>query len=103
MIKDAPRIKKILGTDLEGFHVSLLFTDGYRGTVNLSDIFQKPTAEIVEEILRGNLFSRCFVESGALAWPNGLELCPYALRMQLETQRKRARHPGARKRKPRAA
>src|SRR5271170_7323040 len=85
MMKKAPHIKKILSADLEGYRVSLLFSDGFRGTVNLSDIFHK-RAEIVKEVLRGNLFERCFVESGALAWPNGLELCPYALRLEIEKE-----------------
>lgn len=33
-------------------------------------------------------FGRCFVESGDLAWPNGYELCPDALRLWVEAQSK---------------
>jgi hypothetical protein len=29
------------------------------------------------------MFPRCFVENGALAWPNGFELCPDVLRARL--------------------
>lgn len=102
-MKKAPHIKKILAADLEGYRVTLLFSDGFRGTVNLSDIFRK-RAEIVQEILRGNLFERCLVESGALAWPNGLELCPYALRLRIEEDPAAGENrPSAQKRRRRAA
>jgi len=29
-------------------------------------------------------FARAFIESGALAWPNGLELSPHALHLRLK-------------------
>jgi len=32
------------------------------------------------------MFDKCFVEMGALAWPNGFELCPDALRHWFELQ-----------------
>ena len=35
------------------------------------------------------MFERCFVEDGALAWPNGYELCP-DLRARLEKKRRPA-------------
>jgi len=64
-------------------------SDGFRGTVDLGRIFAAPKRKpLVVEILRGNLFERCFVESGALAWPNGFELCPDALRALITDQKK---------------
>jgi hypothetical protein len=82
-------IKRIIRTDPERFRVSLEFADGVRGTIDLGFIFQKPRGKpLVLEILRGALFGRCFVESGALAWPNGYELCPDALRNWLTGQRR---------------
>lgn len=74
------KIKKIRGIDAENFSVRLLFADGTAARVDLADIFsdgrKKP---LVAEILRGNMFDKCFVENGALAWPNGFELCPDTL------------------------
>jgi hypothetical protein len=38
-------------------------------------------ARIYEGLGRGGMFEKCLVELGALAWPNGFELCPDALKM----------------------
>ena len=72
-------IAKITAVDPDTFRVRLKYTDGFEGEVDLGDIFRKPKA-LAREIQRGSLFDRCFVEAGALAWPNGFELCPDALR-----------------------
>ena len=53
------------------------------GTVQLGYIFSKPKA-LAAEIVKGQMFEKCYIESGALAWPNGLELCPDALRLQIQ-------------------
>lgn len=78
-IKFGNEIEKVTSTDSESYRVRLKYTDGFEGEVDLGDIFRKPKG-LAAEILRGNLFDRCFVEVGALAWPNGFELCPDALR-----------------------
>jgi hypothetical protein len=76
--------------DKESYKVTVEFTDGFRGVVDLGFIFDTPGRKpLVLEILRGQLFARCFVESGALAWPNGYELCPDAIRNWISEQRKR--------------
>ena len=55
----------------------------------LAPLFRKRGRRLLPlEILRGHLFDRCFVESGALAWPNGYELCPDALRARITEQRR---------------
>ncbi len=84
-LKLGNKLKKIFKIDLDGFKVGLLFTDGFRGTVSLEHLFSKPKG-LTAEILKGGFFERCFVESGALAWPNGFELCPDALRLWLTSQ-----------------
>jgi hypothetical protein len=52
----------------------------------LGNELSKPSATAISttpfEVMRGGLFERCYVESGALTWPNGLELCPDALLME---------------------
>lgn len=91
MMKFGHRVKRILGRDAERLRVTLEFTDGLRGTVDLAVFFRKPGRRpLTLEILRGQLFDRCFVEGGALAWPNGYELCPDALRALTVAQKRRA-------------
>ena len=77
-MKYGNQLKSVSKPNLEAFEIDLLFLDGTYGTVSLNHIFRKPM-NMSAEVLRGGLFERCFVESGALAWPNGFELCPDAL------------------------
>lgn len=72
------KIKKIKSVNTENYKVSLIYEDGKKVNVSLSPYFDKPRG-LAAEILRGNLFDKCFIELGALAWPNGLEFCPDAL------------------------
>ncbi len=74
------QIQHILEVNGERFCVRVVYTDGKVFDIPLAGIFAKPK-HLAAEILRGNLFERCFLESGALVWPNGLELCPDAMRM----------------------
>lgn len=80
MKKIGNKIRKILSTDQEAFFVRLQYVDGTISTISLKHLFAKPKG-LVAEILRGGMFEKCFVELGALAWPNGFELCPDALKM----------------------
>jgi hypothetical protein len=89
-MKFGNRIKRITKIEPEAFRISLEFADRGRATVDLRFIFQNPRGRpLVLEILRGQLFDRCFVEAGALAWPNGYELCPDAIRAWINEQKKR--------------
>lgn len=85
MKKIGNKIKKVLNADQETFSVRLQFSDGSTSTVSLTKLFTKPKG-LTAEILRGGMFEKCFVELGALAWPNGFELCPDALKMWSSTQ-----------------
>lgn len=90
-MKLGTRIKRIIRVTPETFRVTLEFTDGFRDTVDLRFLFEQPRRKpLLLEILRGQLFGRCFVESGALAWPNGYELCPDAIRNWIEESKRRA-------------
>jgi hypothetical protein len=44
----------------------------------LRHFFSEPK-NLSAEILRGGMFEKCFIKSGALGWPNGFELCPNAI------------------------
>lgn len=72
------KIKKIKSANSDSYKISLVYEDGNKITVSLAPYFDKPKG-LAAEVLRGNLFEKCFVEHGALAWPNGLEFCPDAL------------------------
>jgi hypothetical protein len=82
------KISKILSIDTESFKVQLKFQDGVSGTIDLSFIFEKPKG-LAAEVIRGQLFEKCFIESGSLAWPNGLELCADSLKMSLAQKKSR--------------
>ena len=79
------RVAVVLGADAESFRVRLRFDDGLEVAIDLSPLFVRPRG-LASEVLKGGAFARCFVESGALAWPNGLELCPDTLRSWAEKQ-----------------
>ncbi len=93
-IKLGNEIVKIVEIDSESYRVRLKYTDGFEGDVDLSDLFKSPKG-LTLEIQRGNLFGHCFVESGALAWPNGFELCPDALRSQAKAVVRRKKNTKA--------
>ncbi len=88
------KIEKIMGVNEETYALKLKFADGTVGTVSLSHLFERPKA-LAAEILKGGMFAMCFLENGALAWPNGFELCPDVLHAQLvaATKAPRARKP----------
>lgn len=81
------KIKKIQSINKEKFEINLVFQDGFKGKVSLSDIFENPKG-LAAEVIRGNFFDKCFIEGGALAWPNGLEFCADSLRIQIEEKQK---------------
>ena len=78
-------IKKI---DKENFVLKLEFSNGKTETISLAHIFERPK-NLASEIMRGELFDKCFVEMGCLAWPNGLEFCSDAL-LELAKKQKKA-------------
>lgn len=78
MIKFGNKLERILKADVETFSVRLRFRGGQVRTIRLGHLFESP-GQLAAEVLRGGMFDKCFIENGALAWPNGLELCPDAL------------------------
>lgn len=84
------KIAKILDLDPDHFRVRLKFQNGLIGAVSLNHVFENPRG-LATEVLKGGMFDRCFIESGALAWPNGFELCPDSLMMWMTRQQKPGR------------
>ena len=85
MTKVGHKVTKVLSVDPDTFKVGMQFSDGFSGKLSLKKIFEKPKG-LAAEILRGGFFNQCFIEAGALAWPNGFELCPDSLRDWLMAQ-----------------
>jgi hypothetical protein len=79
-------IAEIIEINKHSYEVKLKFSDGFIGVVTLKNIFTPPLGALglAEDILRNAQFDKCFVKSGALVWPNGLDLCPDAIRMWIE-------------------
>ncbi len=90
VMKLGNKIEKIMAVNDDSYAVKLKFADGAVGTISLAHLFERPKA-LAAEILKGGMFAMCFVENGALAWPNGFELCPDVLRAQLTPVAKRSR------------
>ena len=69
---------KVLG----GFKLWLRFSDGCEGVRDLSDVIAKG-GEMVEPLKSPDYFRRAFIELGAPMWPNGFDLDPINLYIEL--------------------
>jgi hypothetical protein len=67
---------------LDGRRLWLRFTDGSEGVRDLSDLIAEGGV-MVEPLKSKEYFDRVFVELGAPTWPNGFDLDPINLYMQL--------------------
>ncbi len=61
----------------------LSFSDGSFGEWNGHALFATKPTVLTEPLLQPEEFARAFIETGALAWPNGLELAPWTLHAEL--------------------
>lgn len=53
----------------------LIFSDTSSGNYDLQSLIDRQT-ELVQPLRDDVYFKRCYLELGALCWPNGLELSP---------------------------
>ena len=67
---------------LDGHKLWLRFSDGSEGVRDLSDVIAKG-GPMVEPLKSPEYFARAFVEMGAPTWPNGFDLDPINLYMEL--------------------
>jgi hypothetical protein len=79
---DLPMVDVLRLRPLEGHRLWLRFTDGSEGVHDLSDMIANG-GEMVEPLNSKQYFDRVFVEMGAPTWPNGFDLDPINLYMQL--------------------
>lgn len=72
-------IKLIAASYLGDFRVALEFSDGAAGEFDGRALLQR-NGPLLDPLRSETYFGRCFVDAGALCWPNGLELSPARLR-----------------------
>jgi hypothetical protein len=71
-------IKITRATHRGDYRIELEFSSGEIGQVDLSELVQRSGSMVVPLRIPAN-FASFFLELGALAWPNGLELSPESL------------------------
>ena len=67
---------------LDGHRLRVRFSDGNEGIRDCSDIFAVG-GPMVEPLKAPDYFARAFVETGVPTWPNGFDLDPVNLYLQL--------------------
>lgn len=71
---------KILEVDYLGDGcLELTFSDGARGVFNVWSYCSTRHGPLLEPLQSESYIKRCFIDIGALGWPNGLELSPIRL------------------------
>jgi hypothetical protein len=76
-------IKVIAAHYLGEFRVALEFSDGATGEFDGQTLLQR-SGPLLDPLRSEAYFRRCFVDAGALCWPNGLELSPIRLRESIQ-------------------
>lgn len=79
---DFPMVDVLRLRPLEGYRLWLRFSDGREGIRDLSDVIAED-GPMVEPLKSPEYFARVFVEMGAPTWPNGFDLDPINLYMEL--------------------
>ena len=67
--------------------IALEFSNDYKGVFNLRDYLAHHSGNLLNQLKDDSYARRCFIDAGALCWPNGLELSPnrlYELCLQLK-------------------
>ena len=81
-MNDLPMVDVLRLRPLEGHRLWLRFSDGSEGVRDLSGVIAEG-GPMVEPLKSPDYFARAFVEMGAPTWPNGFDLDPINLYMEL--------------------
>ena len=81
-MNDLPMVDVLRLRPLEGYRLWLRFTDGSEGVRDLSPLIARG-GEMVRPLKDPAFFARVFVEMGAVTWPNGFDLDPINLYMEM--------------------
>jgi hypothetical protein len=79
---DFPMVDVLRLRPLEGRRLWVRFTDGSEGVHDLSAILAAG-GPMIEPLKAAEYFARVFVEMGAPTWPNGFDIDPINLYMQM--------------------
>ena len=79
---DLPMVDVIRLRPMDGRRLWLRFSDGSEGVRDMSDIIASG-GPMVEPLKAPDYFARVFVEMGAPTWPNGFDLDPINLYIEL--------------------
>jgi Protein of unknown function (DUF2442) len=79
---EIPMVDVLRVRALDDHRLWLSFTDGNEGVRDLSDLLASG-GPMVEPLRDPDYFARVFVEMGTPTWPNGFDLDPINLYMQL--------------------
>lgn len=75
-----PMIKIVKVEHTSGHSLRLTFSDGMVGVWDAGPLLASRATTLTTPLREDPTeFARAFIESGALAWPNGLELAPWTL------------------------
>ncbi len=80
-------IKLISVEPKEGYELLLRFSDGASGTFDFTPFVNAGT-EMTEPLRDHDYFRSCFIELGALAWPNGFDMSAASLHRRLREEGK---------------
>jgi len=72
-------IKLIYAKYIRDFQLELEFSDGVRGIFDLAGYLKENQGSLLEPLKNEAYAKRCFIDAGALCWPNGLGLSPARL------------------------
>jgi hypothetical protein len=79
---DLPMVDVLWVRALDGHRLWVRFTDGSEGVRDLSEVIAQ-AGPMVEPLRTPEYFARVFVEMGAPTWPNGFDLDPINLYMEM--------------------
>ena len=70
-----PTILKVLTSKpIAPFTMELTFSNGEAGVFDATSYLTEKSGSLLTPLKTAAYFERCFVDAGALCWPNGLEL-----------------------------
>ena len=79
---EIPLVDVLRVKGLEGHRLWLRFTDGCEGEIDLTERLARG-GPMLEPLRVQGFFERVFLEMGAPTWPNGFDLDPIALYIEL--------------------
>jgi hypothetical protein len=64
--------------------LSLSFSDGTKGIWDAANLLDSKDTPLTIPLRDPEVFAKAFIDNGALAWPNGLELAPWTLHAEMK-------------------